>query len=512
MTSKGRRHRKIKVSVVIPAYNEEGNIEPLMQEFDRVLRSCSFTYELILVNDGSTDRTEQKMVEALKRYGNIRIVKNRVRMGLTRALSKGFDHTRGEILVFYPADLQFHPRDIPKMIDAIDNGADMVCGKKVGAYGKWVVSRIYNLMTRILFPKLKVSDMNSVKAFTRQVYDDFPTLREGWHRYLAAFAAAKDYIVREVPVTLERRNWGKSKFSGTSRIIKGLTDLIAVKFQVSVLGDPMHLFGKVSIFFFLIGLIIAGVAFYYRFVMGQGYRPLLYAVILCELSALVTFVMGIITEALVYLRDTLTDLKNQNSKLTEEIEHLSVNVQRGMNLARRRSGDEEDSESAGGESSSRSGRRSGGRQPRQRRSSDNTQGRSGSGGGSGPRSSNRGGRRGGRDRNSDRSSDRSNDRSNDRSGDRGGDRGGDRSSDRNIDRGNARDSERAAERGGDRNDRSAEPGDDRSRERSEQRNPERSSEALQGSGQPQNQGAQPERNHEIKLRELPVSSEQESKS
>ncbi len=374
MISKGRRSRKIKVSVVIPAFNEEGNIEPLMQEFDRVMRACSFSYEIILVNDGSTDRTEQKMVEALKRHGNIRLVKNRVRLGLTRALSKGFDHTRGEILVFYPADLQFHPRDIPKMIDAIDNGADMVCGKKVGAYGKWLVSKIYNVMTRILFPKLKVRDMNSVKAFTRQVYDDFPTLREGWHRYLAAFAVAKDYVVREVPVTLEKRNWGRSKFSGSGRILKGLTDLIAVKFQVSVLGDPMHLFGKVSILFFLIGLIVAGVAFYYRFVLEHGFRPLLYAVIFFELAALVTFVMGIITEALVYLRDSLNELKAQNARLTDEIAHLSVNLQRNRSRSTtQQSGDEDSRKQTSQKTEHRS---SSSKQSRSRRSP-RTHGRSG---------------------------------------------------------------------------------------------------------------------------------------
>ncbi len=91
-------------------------------------------------------------------------------------------------------------------------------------------------------------------------------MREGWHRYLAAFAAAKDFVVREMPVNLSKRHSGKSKFRGSSRIIKGFTDLIAVKFQVSVFGDPMHLFGKWSLFFFFAGLVVAGVAFYERFV------------------------------------------------------------------------------------------------------------------------------------------------------------------------------------------------------------------------------------------------------
>ena len=315
----GRHTNYTKVSIVIPAHNEEGNIEPLTEELAKVIALMKYGVEVVLVNDGSTDRTEQKMVDAMRRYRWVRIVKNRVRLGLTNALTKGFAQARGDILVFYPADLQFHPRDIPKMIESIDNGADMVCGKKQGQYGKWLVSWIYNLMTRMLFPKLKVSDMNSVKAFTREVYNEFPTMREGWHRYLAAFAATKDYVVREVPVTLQKRHSGKSKFAGKSRILKGLTDLIAVKFQVSVFGDPMHLFGKAALWFFFIGFLVAAGAFYLRFVMHEGYRPLLYVVIMFELAALVTFVMGIITEALVYLRDSLAEMKTQNQRLLDEL-------------------------------------------------------------------------------------------------------------------------------------------------------------------------------------------------
>ncbi len=317
------RNKRTRVSIVVPAHNEEGNIEPLMTEFDNTLRNCNFQAEIILVNDGSTDKTENRMIEAMRRHHFVRLVRNRVRMGLTTALNKGFAAARGDILVFYPADLQFHPRDIPRMVDAIENGADMVCGKKIGAYGKRLVSWFYNLLTRILFPKLKVTDMNSVKAFTREVYESFPPMREGWHRYMAAFAASNDFIVREIPVNLSKRHSGKSKFRGSSRIIKGFTDLIAVKFQVSVFGDPMHLFGKWSLVFFSAGLAVAGVAFYLRFARHQGYRPLLYAVIMLELSSLILFVMGVITEALVYLRDSLQEMREQNKRLAQQLDHLS---------------------------------------------------------------------------------------------------------------------------------------------------------------------------------------------
>jgi glycosyltransferase involved in cell wall biosynthesis len=244
-------------------------------------------------------------------------------MGLTTALTRGFGAAKGDILVFYPADLQFHPRDIPRMVTAIENGADMICGKKVGSYGKWLVSKIYNLLTRLLFPSLKVSDLNSVKAFRRHVYHDLPTLREGWHRYLAVFAAERGYMVREVPVKLYQRTSGESKFARRSRIMKGLTDLIAVKFQLSVLGDPMHLFGRISVWFFALAFLIAVVAFVLRFGFGIGYRPMLYAVILFAISGIVTFVVGIVVETLVYLRDSLNELKQENRNLNDTVSKMS---------------------------------------------------------------------------------------------------------------------------------------------------------------------------------------------
>jgi glycosyltransferase involved in cell wall biosynthesis len=321
-----RRHRRIKVSVVVPAHNEEGNIDLLLEEFAKTFRECEYPVEVVMVDDGSTDDTGRKISAGARRYRFVRKIHNRVRMGLTTALTKGFAAARGEILVFYPADLQFLPRDIPRMVTAIDNGADMICGKKVGKYGKWFVSRIYNVLTRLLFRNLKVTDMNSVKAFRREVYRDLPTLREGWHRYIPVFAASQGYMVREVPVTLSKRHSGQSKFSGRSRILKGLTDLIAVKFQLSVLGDPMHLFGKLSLYLFVIGFLVAAVAFYLRFAMHSGYRPLLYVVILFELSSLITFVMGIILETLVYLRDSLTESRQESKRLAETVDRLSAAV------------------------------------------------------------------------------------------------------------------------------------------------------------------------------------------
>jgi glycosyltransferase involved in cell wall biosynthesis len=316
------------VSVVVPAHNEEGNIDKLVEEFDKTFHGARLHAEVILIDDGSTDDTGRKIANASRRYPFVRRLKNRTRMGLTATLSRGFAAAKGDILVFYPADLQFHPHDIPRMVTAIENGADMICGKKVGAYGKWLVSKFYNLLTRLLFPKLKISDLNSVKAFRRQVYEDFPTMREGWHRYLPVFAVTKGYMVREIPVKLYARLSGKSKFSGRKRILKGLTDLIAVKFQISVLGDPMYIFGKIALWLLFFALLSAGTAFVLRFGFDYGYRPLLYVVIMFGLGSLFTFVIGIVVETLVYLRDSLKELQDENANLTVSVNQLESQMRR----------------------------------------------------------------------------------------------------------------------------------------------------------------------------------------
>ncbi|MFH2054571.1 MAG: glycosyltransferase [bacterium] len=316
------RRRQVKVSVVVPAHNEEGNIDKLMEEFDKTLREANLFAEVILIDDGSTDDTGRKIANAARRYPFVKRLRNRTRMGLTATLSRGFAAAKGDILVFYPADLQFHPHDIPRMVTAIENGADMICGRKVGAYGKWLVSKMYNLLTRLLFPQLKVSDLNSVKAFRREVYEAFPTMREGWHRYLAVFAVSKGFLVREIPVKLYARLSGSSKFSGRNRILKGLTDLIAVKFQISVLGDPMLIFGRISFWLFFLAIVSAAVAFVLRFGFEFGYRPLLYVVLMFGISSLLTFVIGIVMETLVYLRDSLQELRGENVRLVSSIEQL----------------------------------------------------------------------------------------------------------------------------------------------------------------------------------------------
>ncbi|MCK4403798.1 MAG: glycosyltransferase family 2 protein [candidate division Zixibacteria bacterium] len=301
----------IKVSVMVPAYNEAENIAPLMEEFSRMFSRTGMNGEVILVDDGSTDGTSLKAKECQEKYRFLRVMTHRRNQGLTQALMTGFSRARGEIFVFWPADLQYLPQDIPKLIEKIDNGYDVVCGWKQGSYGlKRLVSFTYNLLSRTIF-RIKVHDLNSVKAFRREVADEVP-LRKDWHRYMVVMAAEKGYKIGEVKVNLYPRRFGQSKF-GVWRVPIGFLDLLSVKFQLSFMKKPLLLFGSLGLVLIFLGILTGGVAVYLRIAKSEGLRPLLYLVILLVLSGLSFFVLGFLAEAIVSVKDEMRTLIRQIS-------------------------------------------------------------------------------------------------------------------------------------------------------------------------------------------------------
>lgn len=297
----------IDVTVVLPAHNEEGNILPLMDQFGELARKARFSLEVVLVDDGSTDQTLPRAVEAQERYRFLRIVAQPHRRGLTEALRAGFSVARGQVIVFYPADRQFHPADIPRMVEKVRSGYDLVTGRKIGFYNKKFVSSFYNNLSRWLFPSIKVSDLNSVKAFRRELVDVFD-YRHDWHRFWVAIVAEAGYRIGEVDVTLYQRGSGRSKF-GIWRIPGGVLDLLAVKFQYHTMRRPLWYFGMFGLFLLAGSLIVGAVAIYQRFALGHGYRPLVYLVMSLGLAGVVFFSIGFLAEAVAGLRQQLDMLK-----------------------------------------------------------------------------------------------------------------------------------------------------------------------------------------------------------
>jgi len=296
---------RVRVSIIIPAFDEQENIEPLFRQFDEVLRRFS-DWEVVFVDDGSTDNTGKLARQAAGRYRWLRVVGHNKNRGLTAALETGFKAARGSVFIFYPADMQYHAQDIPRMISKIDQGADVVTGWRQGKYRKRFVSFTYNRICRMLFG-IKVHDLNSVKAFRKEVFDNIP-MRRDWHRYLVVLAAESEYRIDEVKVDLYPRTHGRSKF-GAGRILGGVLDLFSVKFQISFMKSPLRFFGTWGVITAFAGFIIGLISLYLRFFTAHGSRTLLYLVILLVLAGLGLFALGFLAEVMVGLRDEISALK-----------------------------------------------------------------------------------------------------------------------------------------------------------------------------------------------------------
>lgn len=305
--SRDRRTSSVKLSVVIPAFNEEGNVAPLIAQFNQLFSNLPYKAEMIFVDDGSTDKTLSKIKDFQHQYSWLKVYAHRINKGLTTALETGFNKASGKIICFYPSDLQYHANEIPKMVSRLDSGADVVTGWKQGRYGiKALGSFVYNRLSRWLF-NVKVHDLNSIKAFKREVSDCF-TFRRGWHRYIIVMAGEAGYKIEEVKVTLYPRKSGRSKF-GLSQLPIGFLDLLSVKFELSFTKKPLLFFGSAGLITGFVGLLVGLVALYLRFVQHEGFRPLLYLVILLLVSGLLMFAIGFLAELIVSIKEDISRRK-----------------------------------------------------------------------------------------------------------------------------------------------------------------------------------------------------------
>lgn len=295
------------VTVVVPAHNEEGNVDALLEQFDELARKARFTVEVVIVDDGSTDRTLPRLVAAQQKYKFFKIVSLPYRRGLTEALRAGFAVARGDILVFYPADRQFHPADIPRMVEKVRAGYDLVTGRKIGQYNKKVVSGFYSRLSRLLFPSIQVTDLNSVKAFRREMTEVFD-YRHDWHRYWVAIVSEAGYRVGEVDVTLYPRPSGRSKY-GIWRIPGAILDLLAVKFQYHTMRRPLWYFGLTGLVLLAAAFLIGLVALYQRYALGEGNRALVFLVMTLGLSGVFFFAIGFLAESVAGIRQQVESLR-----------------------------------------------------------------------------------------------------------------------------------------------------------------------------------------------------------
>lgn len=297
------------VSVLVPAKDEAENLPEFLAQCDAVVRGAVVPYEVIVVDDGSTDATPELLGSLAAKYPWLKSVRHRAQRGIADALRTGFLAASGEILVFFPADLQFKPEDIPRLVAPILSGeSDMVTGFKQGQYEKAFVSSIYNGLSRVLF-HVPVRDLNNVKAYRREIMEDQPA-RPDWHRYMIVLAHARGYTVTEIPVPLYPRLAGRSKF-GMGRIPVGVLDMLAVWFELRFGQKPLLAFGMLGAALFALGVLSGVAALVVLLTSGIGLRWVWTVIQTCLLLGSIFFATGLLGEQIAVTRAEQRELRRR---------------------------------------------------------------------------------------------------------------------------------------------------------------------------------------------------------
>lgn len=316
------------VSLVIPVFNEAGSLEPLLAEIDAALTQLGRPYEVVFVDDGSTDRSFAIMEELAATHPAVRIVKLRRNFGKAAALAHGFAAVRGEAVVTLDGDRQDDPAEIPKMLAALDNGYDLVSGWKQSRQdplSKTLPSRFFNWTVR-KSTGIPLHDFNcGLKAYRREVVDNVAIYGE-LHRYIPVVAAQQGFRVTEEKVAHRRRTSGSSKY-GWQRYLRGYLDLLTVLFLGRFQSRPQHLFGGIGTAMIAGGVAVDAYLAVDKIAFGHaiGQRPLLLLGTLLIIVGIQLLSLGLLSELIAY-RSAREGLETFQVERTVECETARADV------------------------------------------------------------------------------------------------------------------------------------------------------------------------------------------
>ena len=290
------------ISIIIPVYNEAESIKELFLKIKGILIKLRKTYEIIFIDDGSTDKTFDAIRELSKKNKRLMAIRFRKNFGKSAALSAGFEHAGGEFIVTMDGDLQDDPEEIPNFLEKIKEGYDLVVGWKTARkdpLGKKIASKIFNKLT-VFLTGVKVHDSNCCFKIFRQEAAKSIKLHGELHRYIPALVHWRGYGVSEMKVKHHPRKYGKSKY-GFARIFNGFLDLITVKFLMAYLGRPIHFFGQAGLFLLFLGFLCGIATLVYKFILGiplaMTQLPLL--TVFFGLIGIQFILMGLLAEILI---------------------------------------------------------------------------------------------------------------------------------------------------------------------------------------------------------------------
>jgi glycosyltransferase involved in cell wall biosynthesis len=299
-------------AVLIPAFNEVENIPALFAAIRQTFLRHDLHGEVILVDDGSTDGTYERALQEGEGWSRLKVLRHRRNLGKTEAMVTGAEAAESDYVILFDADLQHSPEEFPRFLAALAQGWDIVTGRKVGQYEKRAVSSVYNRLSQSLF-QIPVRDLNSIKAFRREIVTEFP-LRHDWHRFFIVLAYARGYSVTEIDVELFPRHAGEPKYSGRSRILVGMGDLLVVWFYLKFSAKPMQFFGGWGLAAVVLGMLIGLVTIVLRiggWMPPFGFRPLLTLVLLLETIGFMLFGFGFVGEMVAIVRSDLDDMRRR---------------------------------------------------------------------------------------------------------------------------------------------------------------------------------------------------------
>jgi len=301
-----------KLSIIIPIYNEGDNILPLYKELKENLKkivkdNLISDYEIIFINDGSNDKSGEMLADISKNDQKIKIIEFRANFGQTPSLKAGFDYCSGDLIVTMDGDLQNDPGDIPRLIKKIKEGFDVVSGwrnKRKDPFFKKFSSNIINNLRRIIIGDNLHDYGCSLKIYKKECIKDLELFGE-LHRYITAYLYVKGYKIGELQVNHRPRKFGKTKY-GIGRGINGVLDLFYLKFWSTYSNRPLHFFGRLGIYQWVLAMIIIFEQIIKALIVQSlELGPLLVFSAILGLSGLLFIIFGFLSEIITrsYFKD-----------------------------------------------------------------------------------------------------------------------------------------------------------------------------------------------------------------
>jgi glycosyltransferase involved in cell wall biosynthesis len=326
------------LSVVVPIYNEAPNLRQLHAELTGVLRAWGRPYEIVAVDDGSSDESFAILAELQAGDPDLRVVRFRRNFGQTAAFSAGFAYARGAIIVTSDGDLQNDPRDIPKLVADLEAGADIVCGWRKDRQDVWLTRRLPSMIANALISRatgVRLNDYGcSLKAFRAEVVKPLRLYGE-MHRFIPAIASEMGVTIAERVVNHRPRQHGDSKY-GLSRTVRVVLDLLTVQFLLRYATRPLQIFGLVGLGMGGLGILITAWLVYLRIFAATsiGDRPLLLFGILLVFTGLQFLTIGLLAELQIRTYHESQNKPTYRVRTVLETEAVSAGVEEPRRTAR----------------------------------------------------------------------------------------------------------------------------------------------------------------------------------